>query len=348
MTDTPPVNPPPDQPPAAASVTRPTAWHRVRKWTGPLLTLIVFVAALHLLGRELRTLSWAEVEASFQSIPRSALALAVLLTAANYLVLIGYDWLGVHLVRHPIAFRQVVKGALLSYAFGNSLGVLLGGTLVRVRLYSAWGLTPPQIVRLIFFIGFAYWIGLCTLGGILFIATPFDIPVRFGLPLATSRPLGVLLLSVAAAFFVACAWRRRPLPVFGVNFQPPTLRIGVAQAAVASFDFILAAGAMFVLIPPAERIAFLPFVAIFLLAILVALISNVPGGVGVLELVLVTTLPQSSSVLVASLLTFRIIYFMIPLLLAVCAVMVMGIRRHFRLAEEPVPSATHPPARPPA
>ncbi len=304
--------------------------HRSQVWQHlqTVITAMVLVAALWLLDHEFSAMNLREVSESFRMIPESSLLLALTLTIANYGVMIGYDLIAVRLVGHRVSAGQVATASLLSYAVTNSLGTVLGGTPVRFRLYSAWGLSTSEIVRLLFYIGIAFWIGLVTLGGILFVATPFDIPARFGLPLTTSRPLGFLMLSVSAAFFLSCAFRRSPIHVLGINFQPPPLRFALAQTAVAAIDFLLAAATLYVLLPADAGIQFLPFVAIFVLAIVVALLSHVPGGLGVLELVLVTMLPRSTHSLVASLLAFRIIYYLLPLLTAVICVGVATLRQH--------------------
>lgn len=303
-------------------------WLRIVPYARPALTVIVFCAALWLLHHEFSTIKLKDVAASFHSLSGLAILAASGLTAANYIVMIGYDWLGVRLIGHPVSNKQIAIASLLSYAFANSLGTILGGTPIRFRLYSAWGLGAAEIVRLIFFISFAFWIGLLTLSGSLFIATPFDIPVRFGLPLATSRPLGCLLLSLALVLFASCAALRRPIQVLGVNFQPPPLRIAFAQAALSALDFLLAASTLYVLLSSDIAVGYLQFVAIFLLAIVVGLASHVPGGLGVFELVLVTMLPQSSHPLVAALLAFRLIYYVLPLMLAVLGISAAAINQH--------------------
>ncbi len=294
-------------------------------WLRPLLSIVFFAIAMWLLHDEFKSYKAADVAASFRSIPITAVLAALFLTACNYAVMIGYDWLGVKLVKHPLSFKQVTIASLLYYSFSNSLGVVFGGTPVRVRLYSGWGMTSPEIVRLIVFIATAFWIGLFSLGGLLFVLTPFDIPDRFHLPLANSRPLGIMMLGIAGAFFAACALRRNPIHFHGINFQPPPLGIGLAQAGVAACDFLFASAALYVLLPADAGISYLPFTAIFLLAIIVALISNVPGGLGVLELVVVTMLPQSSHGLVASLLAFRVIYYLLPLMLAIVSIAIATV-----------------------
>lgn len=298
------------------------------------MTVIVFVAAFWLLHHEFSTMNFRDVAHSFRSIPVSSLLLAVALTIANYGVMIGYDAIAVRLVGHRVTAGQIATTSLLSYAVTNSLGTILGGTPVRFRLYTAWGLSTTEVIRLIYYISIAFWIGLATLGGILFVAAPFEIPARLGLPLATSRPLGFVMLAISAVFLLSCALRRSPVHILGINLQPPPLRFGLAQVAVSAVDFLLASATLYVLLPPNTDIGFLSFVAIFILAIVVAMLSHVPGGVGVLELVLVTILPKSSNSLIASLLAFRIIYYLMPLLAAIISVGFATLLRHQDRASE--------------
>lgn len=296
----------------------------------PLVTIVFFAIAMYLLHHEFKQYNIHEIANSFHAIPITAAVAALFLTACNYTVMIGYDWFGVKLVKHPLSLKQISIAALLYYAMSNSLGILFGGAPVRARLYSGWGMSSAEIMRLILFIGVAFWIGLFCLGGLLFVVTPFDIPDRFHLPLANSQPLGFIMLALAGSYFAWCTLRRNPIHLRGVNFQPPPLRIALAQSGVAMLDFLFASAALFVLLPEDAGISFLPFTAIFLLAIIVSLLSHVPGGLGILELVLVTMLPQSSHGLVASLLVFRVIYYLIPLLLAltsISAVSLVNLRR---------------------
>ncbi len=316
------------QPSATDNVVPESRWSNLWTHLRTALTVVVFVAAFWLLHHEFSTMNFRDVANSFRSIPVTSLLLAMVLTMANYGVMIGYDAIAVRLVGHRVTAGQIATTSLLSYAVTNSLGTVLGGTPVRFRLYSAWGLSTTEIIRLIFYIGIAFWIGLMSLGGILFVATPFEIPARFGLPLATSSPLGFVMLSISAVFLLSCAFRRSPIQILGINFQPPPLRFGLAQTAVSAIDFLLAAATLYVLLPANVGIGFLPFVAIFVLAIVVALLSHVPGGLGVLELVLVTMLPQTSHSLLASLLAFRMIYYLLPFLTAVICVSVATLRQH--------------------
>jgi len=300
------------------------------KYVRTAIPLIVFGCVLWLLYLEFNKFSPDEVRASFHSISPLAIVAAIALTVCNYAVLVGYDWLGTRMVQHPVSLKQVTIASLLSYAFSNSLGFVLGGTPVRAKLYSAWGMSSSEVVRLVLMIGFAFWAGMLALGGVLFVATPFDIPSRLHLPIESSQPIGILMLVIVGAMFAASLFRRKPFHVLGVNLQPPPVKIVAAQSVIAAFDFILTAAVLFVLLPEDTTIAFFPFVAIFLLAIVVSLVTHVPGGLGVLELVLVTMLPSASSGVVASLFTFRVIYYLMPLAIAVAAVSAAIVRQHWQ------------------
>jgi phosphatidylglycerol lysyltransferase len=297
-----------------------------------ILSVTAFAVAMWLLFHEFSSYKAEDVALSLRSLPWWVVAAALFFTACNYLVLIGYDWLGVRAMKYPLSFRQVSIAAMLYYAFSNALGVVLGGAPVRVRMYSAWGMPSQDIVRLLVLIAASFWVGLFLVGGILFVFAPFEVPARLNLPFTSSLPLGIVLLTIAASYFVACIFRQSPLHFLGINFQPPSIKIALAQTTIASCDFLLASAVLYVLLPSDVSVGFFSFTAIYLLAIIVALVSHVPGGVGIIELVLVTMLPQSSHGLVASLVAYRVIYYLVPLLLAVTGVAIATIRPHFSRA----------------
>src|SRR4030095_5776989 len=85
----------------AASIGR--WWHRL----SPLIGLVLFVAALAVLGRELRQMPPAKLALALKQFPGSALALAGFYTFLNYLILTGYDQLAFIYIRRPIAKWQI-------------------------------------------------------------------------------------------------------------------------------------------------------------------------------------------------------------------------------------------------
>ena len=144
----------------AASIGR--WWHRL----SPLIGLLLFVAALAVLGRELRQMPPAKLAAALKQFPGSALALAGVYTFFNYLILTGYDQLAFLYIRRPIAKWQIAMASFVGYAIANNVGfALLSGTSARYRFYSRWGLNGQEISRVVLFYSGTFWLGLLVLGG---------------------------------------------------------------------------------------------------------------------------------------------------------------------------------------
>ena len=111
---------------------------------------------------------------------------------------------------------------------------------------------------------------------------------------------------------------RRPLHVRGWRLRLPPLGVALLQTLIAVLDWSLAGLALYVLLPPGLPVGFFQFLGIFALANLGGLLSHVPGGVGVFEAVILLAVPDGadSASVAAVLIAYRLIYFLLPLLLA--------------------------------
>ncbi|MCG2742735.1 MAG: bifunctional lysylphosphatidylglycerol flippase/synthetase MprF [Desulfobacteraceae bacterium] len=208
--------------------------------------------------------------------------------------------------------------SFISYSFSNNIGLsLLTGASMRYRLYSAWGLSAEEITRLVSFTAVTFWLGILTAGGVVFILEPLTLPAISGLPISSSRTLGFLFLLAAAAYLLLLKLRRAAFRFRSWEFSLPSLKLGMLQLIVGALDWILAGSVLFVLLPEQMLLSFPQFVGIYLLAQIVALISNVPGGLGVFESMILLFAPQASSAaLMGSLLLYRTIYYLLPLIVA--------------------------------
>ncbi len=286
-----------------------------KKFAGPLFVLVVFFGALYLLHRELNQYHLGDFVQALRNIPLVYLLAAIGLTVLNYVILIGYDWVGVRYVGHPMHFRRIAMASFLGCAVGNNFGSLLGGSGVRYRLYSNWGLSAADIVKLVLLLSITFWIGLFGIAGIVMLMDPAPIPARLHLPISTSRPIGILFCVMTAIYLIASAAQRK-IKIVRWQFTPPPLKLAGAQYLIASFDFAVAAAVLYVLLPDAFHVTFWHFFGVFLLAIVLAVISTVPGGLGVFELTIIVLLDGTNSHdLVGSLLAFRLIYYLIPLVI---------------------------------
>ncbi|MCA9215149.1 MAG: lysylphosphatidylglycerol synthetase family protein, partial [Planctomycetales bacterium] len=294
----------------------------LRVMAGPLFMVCMLLAALWLLHHELSEYHLRDFLRSLAEISSAKVALAVGLTILNYIVLVGYDLLAIRYIRQTMSFPRIALASLLGYAVGNNFGSLLGGSTIRLRLYTAWGFSAVDIVKLVLILSVTFWIGLFALAGVVFIVEPLPIPERLHIPVATTLPLGILLGSSAIAYAVLCAVRRKPLKIRQWEFSPPPVGLSLLQYVVASLDLMVAASVLYVLLPASLEVGYFHFLAIYLLALVAALFSQVPGGLGVLELVLLVLLsPSEPQAVVGALLAYRAIYYLIPLAIGL---LVMG------------------------
>ena len=290
---------------------------RLRRALPVVIGLALFLAALEVLRLELRAVSWHEVIADVLRTPAPRLALAVALTMLNYATLSCYDLLALAYICKPLPRRQVALVSFLAYAIANNVGFgVLSGASVRYRFYTRWGITAEELSRIVFSYSVTFWLGLCALGGLSLLVSP--VPGAAALPSpGILRVAGALLLPLAPLYVVATLVRRRPLRFAGFELPLPSVSIAAAQVAVSALDWTLAGAVLYVLMP-ASAPPFLTFLSLFLIAVLVGLVSHVPGGVGVFEGLMVLFLKPyvTSAELLPSLVVFRAVYYLLPLTVA--------------------------------
>ena len=187
----------------------------MKRWRAliePVVTLGVLALAVWLLQRKLSTVSWEKVKESFQAIPSWRITVATAVTVLNYIILIGYDWLALMAIHRRLPFGKVCLASYTGFVSSYNFGSLLGGMSVRYRMYTAWGLSAFDVARLAVSLGVTFWIGLAVLACGVFVLEPLPIPADLGLPLETTRPLGLMAGVVALAYVgpsVWSAWRQR-------------------------------------------------------------------------------------------------------------------------------------------
>lgn len=290
-----------------------------RKWLrslAPLLGLLLFAVALWELHHELQTFHYHDLVRHVHSIPVGQLALALLLTGLSYFTLTGYDALALRSIHHPLAYGRIALASFVGYAFSHTIGVswLTGGS-VRYRLYSAWGLSALEVTQVIVFTILTFWLGFCTLGGVAFVLEPPAMPAWRLMPVASLRPIGVLFLSLVAGYLVWTTTRTQPLRIRGWTFSLPTTRLSLLQIGLGCVDWLLAGSVLYVLLPQQASLSFPGFLGIFLLAQILGMGSQVPGGLGVFESVILLLLPSSlpSPVVLGALFVYRGVYYLLPL-----------------------------------
>jgi uncharacterized membrane protein YbhN (UPF0104 family) len=293
---------------------------RLQHLLSSLVGIGLLIASLWVINEELKQYSPVELKQSLTSIPVQQIARAIALTLMNCLVFTGYDTLAVHYIRHPLIYRKTAITAITSTAVSNTVGLgLLSGSAIRYRFYTPWGLTPLQITQVIAFVSVSFWLGLFVISGILFVMQPILIPSMLHLPFTTTRPIGILFLGIIVAYLGWNGISSRSLRIQSLVIPHVPLHVCLLQLILSSLDWALAATTLYVLLPASSNLPYEMFLGIYLLAQFAGVVSNVPGGLGVFETVMLLLLPKSmsSAILFGSLITYRLVYYLLPLALAI-------------------------------
>lgn len=282
-------------------------------------SILMLCLAIWTLHEALDDYTYSQIVHAIGGISQANLAVAILLTALSYAIMTFYDKLALDYLETPLKFRRIAMASFISYAIGNNAGqAALSGGAVRLRMYSAYGLSPLQIAKIIGFTVFTFWIGFLALAGSAFVLDPLPIPAGMVLFVESSRPIGVLFLFVVVGYLAACAWIRREVRMFGHSTPLPNFKIAFAQVVVSAFDMMLSCAAFYWLLPSHPDLGFAHFLGIYMLAMFLGLASMVPGGLGVFEAVLLLLVKPylDSTVLLGTLIAYRLIFFLLPLAIA--------------------------------
>ncbi|MBD2514882.1 UPF0104 family protein [Nostoc sp. FACHB-973] len=281
--------------------------------------LLLLALSLWAIAHELHEYNYRDILNSLAAIPKSRLSWAIWLTALGYLVMIGYDILGFNYINRSLNWNKIAFTNFISSTFSNTIGfALLTGSAIRYRFYANWGVSAVAIAQVIAFANFTFWLGMFAIAGLIFITNPLTIPSQLHLPFATVRPIGVIFLLLIAIYLLGSILIKQPLIIGQQEFRFPSLPISLAQIAISSLDWILAAAVLFAILPNNTPLSYLDFLGIYLLAMFAGVVSNVPGGLGVFETVVLLFLSSkiSAAAVLGSLLAYRGIYYFLPLLIA--------------------------------
>jgi phosphatidylglycerol lysyltransferase len=257
---------------------------------------------------------WQDILAHVNAIPASRLLAAVALTCAGYGCLTLYDALGLSFAGVSVPYPRLALISFMGFAIGHNVGFnTLSGGAIRYRAYSPLGLTAKQIGTVIAFGTLTFALGAATLLGVCLVSQAGLSGSLLHVNRAVVVAAGCLLLSgVGAYLWLACS-RHESLRYKRIVIPVPTPRVAFGQVVVAGADLLCAAGVLYVMLPPQADIGFAQFAGLYLIAITAGIVSNVPGGVGVFESVLLLifrTVPPDQ--LLGALLAYRVIYYFGP------------------------------------
>lgn len=200
------------------------------------------------------------------------------------------------------------------------------GGAIRFRIYSDFGLNAIDVAKICFISGLTFWLGNVFVLGIGMAVHPDAAGAMNLLPSSINRLIGLGCLAGILAYlvWVAVGRGRRQLGRNGWKVVLPSGRLTLLQIFIGVVDLGFCSLAMYLLMPNTPYIDFLSLAVVFILATLLGFASHAPGSIGVFDAAMLVALPQfGREELLATLLMFRLLYFVIPFTIAIS---IMGTR----------------------
>lgn len=298
-------------------------WPKIRR----LLTYAFFLLVAGLLISLARNLDWAEVAESLGKYDASTLLMAGAAALLGYAVYCCYDVLSKIYVGHDLPIRQVVPVTFVCYAFNLNLSAWVGGIALRYRLYSRLGLSTSQITRVFTMSVLTNWVGYLWLAGVIFAMGLIQPPVNWQISTTALRLLGGVLIALSLVYLGLCRFsKRRQWSIRGHEIELPSGRLALLQMLLGAANWALMA--LVVYLTLSRSVDYPVVLGILLISSIAGVIAHIPAGLGVIEAVFVAFLSGqlSKGSIIAGLIGYRAIYFLIPLLLAVFVYVLLEAR----------------------
>lgn len=315
---------------------------RWAQWLVSLIRVALFVLAIASLKRQLGHVGLSELRANLSSHPWRSIALSLGFTGASFLAMGSFDVIALRSLpgaaarRIPTAFSMAT--AMVANAFSQSVGVaIMTGGAIRMRAYARFGLAKADVVRLTSFVTVTAIAGLLTTGAVSFLASSGV--TRIAQLDVHLVPIGALIGT--PLLFSVCWLLAKPGKRYGKrnwSLRIPSRAVTTLQLGMSSLDWILAAAVLFFLMPPSISIAYWTFLPAFFVAQTIATLSHVPGGAGVFETLLVGLLAHSAQAkiaVLASLVLYRVFYYVIPLVGAIVLAAIYELKAVHRSTSSP-------------
>ena len=287
----------------------PKATHR---WLMRAIIVGALCLAGFLLYRTLSRYTLGEIVDSVTAIPPLRLALAGGFAFASYVCLTGFDMLAVRYAGHALPYSKTAFASFTALSIGHNIGLAaLSSGAIRYRFYSRWGLSANDVAKVILFCGATVGLGLMVLGGVALILRPSLAQDVTGLTKPIIFAVGGVCLTLPLVYLGLCARLRQPLRIRTWSFDMPKPRLALGQLLIGPLNFALVAGCLHQALAAAADVTYLSVAPVYVIANVTSLISHVPGGLGVIESVVMFLLPNAE--LIGALIVFRFVYFFVPL-----------------------------------
>jgi uncharacterized membrane protein YbhN (UPF0104 family) len=300
-------------------------WNKV----GIALSATVILVSGLVLSHRLRDLDWRAVATAVQAVSLANVAGAAFFVACGYVTLALYDWLALRTIgARQVPLRAAALAGATSYAIGHGVGAMvLASAAIRFRIYSRWGLGLVDIAKVCFIAGLTFWLGNIAALGLGMAAMPDAARAVDQIPAWGNQAIGIIALSALSAYLIWVWSKTRVLGRQGSGVTLPSGSMTLLQIGIGLADLSCCSLVMYLLMPSLPSVDFVPLAVVVVFGTLLGFASHAPGAIGALDAAMLIGLPAfDRAELIATLLLYRLLYFVAPFALALAC---LGLREAY-------------------
>ena len=290
--------------------------------------VIALAIVAWVVGRVMLAFDWHGVARAWSALAPGRIAASLAGSLVSFCMLALLDVLAAHFVAPKrVSMKRAAFAGALSHAFSNTLGFpAVTGSVIRYRIYATAGLDTGDIGRIVALAAFGVAMGFTVVTTLALLWQP-------ALAHGWGRPLGAAICVALLVFLVWLRGPRRSVRIARWTIAFPDGATAAWQMTVGGIEMLAAIGTLYVLLPPASAPPFIDFLPIYVGAVVLGLVSQVPGGLGVFEVIVLAAFPaHARAQVLAAMLCYRLTYSLVPFALAGTAWLVVESRRAHQLA----------------
>ncbi len=301
---------------------------KIISWSG----LFFFALAAFMIYHQLSRYTLSEIKEAILSVPARNIVYACIASFCGYVALSSYDFLALKYIGKKLAYWRWMFAGFIGFSVSNNAGhAIVSGGAIRFRLYSRWRVTASDIVKMVTFSGFTYLVACFFLIIIGFGCSPHHL----GSDSAGYFVNWILVVFSAIGllfYFWFSTYYGKPIVIKEVEFAPPGFKMALSQVIIGSIDILMASLVLYSILEHFMDIPFITFIGTFIIAQVLGVYSQVPGGLGVFEVMFSNLLPDddaNQATIFAILILYRIIYYLLPLIISgiVLVIYELGLAR---------------------
>jgi uncharacterized membrane protein YbhN (UPF0104 family) len=283
------------------------------------------------LYRAAQAVSVEDIRQALGKVPPSAILAGICTTIGSFTAFILQDYLALKRASRALSLPRAAVGSFIAQSIAHVTGfsILVGGAL-RARYFLACGLALTSILSVQASFSVSFGLADSLLTGLATLVRPHLASQATHLPIGWLRFAASVLILGAIGVFALATWLRRHHLAVRYNLAVAPAGTLALQILCSTIDSMFVAATLYLLLPGTLGVGYLQVLACYLIALTLGLWSQVPAGLGVFEatiLVLIRAQQDEIAPVIAALLAFRAIYYLLPFALGCALLAVVELAR---------------------